>query len=177
MAVSTETKVVQISVLDDSNRTKTFNIDNPKNDLTFLEVQNALAPAFQGGWWYSSYGDKISKLSKVIMSTAIKVPLERGDFTYSPTSLTMSRTYSSGGTSSQSITYSGATPQNVSIVTPQFQFSSVVFYATINAQDNTITVTGSNSSSSSETLPESATENTLIITVEGLNIEVPITFQ
>lgn len=51
MATVTTTSVVQITVFDEQGRLKSFNIDNPKPNLTLNQIQNALQPAFIGRWW------------------------------------------------------------------------------------------------------------------------------
>lgn len=67
--------VVQIVVSDESGRNKTFNIDNPKSELTLGQINNALMPAFSGRWWLGNTGAVINKLVSANYSTSTKIQI------------------------------------------------------------------------------------------------------
>lgn len=76
---NTTTSVVQISVTEESGKTKTFNLDNPKENLSLNEIRQKLQPAFEGRWWLGNDGTAITTLKSANYSQSVKIPIEGQD--------------------------------------------------------------------------------------------------
>lgn len=82
------TSVIAISLISEAGRTKTLNIDNPKENLNLNEIKNALQPSLNKKFWKDTYGDFYSSVSKAELQTVQKIQLAEGEVTISPSSIT-----------------------------------------------------------------------------------------
>lgn len=139
MATVTTTSVVQITVFDEQGRLKSFNIDNPKPNLTLNQIQNALQPAFIGRWWLSSQGNVIVGLEKATYSTSEKIPIggETVVITPSQFSITLNR---GGSQTDQSVTRFGMSTVTISGANINFIASKLSNITVESFQENNFSI-------------------------------------
>lgn len=112
----TETKVAQITLKSESDRSKTISIDNPKDNLSLNQIKNAFQPAINGGWLIDNYGDTIVEVSEAKYNQVIKTQINGEPVVVAPNSLTVN-IYSStpiGGNALKTLTISGASASGIS---------------------------------------------------------------
>lgn len=78
------TKVIQIQVLDEDGKTKTYNFENPKENLTLDQVRETFATAINGRWLLSNSSNPIISVKSANYSTAVKTYLDGAEATISP---------------------------------------------------------------------------------------------
>lgn len=84
----TETKVAQVTLKSENNRSKTVNIDRPKDNLTLNQIKTAFQPAISGGWLLDNYGDRIVEVSEAKYNQVIKTSINGEPVIVSPASVT-----------------------------------------------------------------------------------------
>lgn len=110
MAGVTETKVVQVTLLDSEGYSSSLNIDDPKTNLSLNTIKDTFATAISEGWLYNSKGRKIVGVDKATYSQSIKTPINGGEVSATPSSLNI--TTGNSGT----VNISGATPTSAIVV-------------------------------------------------------------
>lgn len=123
--------VVQITVTDEGGYTKSFNIDEPKDNLSLIQIKNALAPAFSGRWWLGKYNSPITSLKSAQYTQTIKTQIAGEEVTVTPASLNPTVSNSERNIS-QNFTITGGSPSMVQFVVPSsntgnFQNTNVSF--------------------------------------------------
>lgn len=172
----TSTSVVQITVKDESGYTKTFNIDDPIEDLTLGQINAVLSPAFIGRWWLGRTGAVINQLESANYSTSTKTQIGGDIISVTPQSGVIDPTQSQSTT----FTVEGATIQGYRFddltVTESNNIKSHTIYAILNEENTTITpiltITTTNTS-------EGATYKgtvKLVLIVNSAEISLDLTF-
>ena len=87
MAV-TRTSVVAIQLLDSAGNKRTYNIDNPKTNLTLGEIKMALEPLMAKGFWLSDTYNPYISVAQASINEAIKTQLEGGSAIITPSTIT-----------------------------------------------------------------------------------------
>lgn len=68
----TETKTVDVVVVDDANYETTFKINNPKNNITLQEIREVFAPMIANGYLKSRYGNGVASVARANITTISK---------------------------------------------------------------------------------------------------------
>lgn len=176
--MATTTSVVQITVVDEGGYTKTFNIDEPKENLSLNTIKNALQPAIAGRWWLGNSGAPITGLKSAAYSTSTKVQIEGGEVIITPSELSGRGPSFNNTTDVVTFTFSieGGVPQNYMVNTSRM-INSSSFYndLTYNSETNQITWTLNNLQPSSEPYSRQITgSGAVYITIMNQTIEIPI---
>lgn len=176
--MATTTSVVQITVIDEGGYTKTFNIDEPKDNLSLNTIKNALQPAIDGRWWLGNSGSPITGLKSANYSTSTKVQIEGGEVIITPSELSGRGPSFSNTTDIITFTFAieGGVPQNY-MVNTSIMHNSNTFYnkLTYDSSSNQITWTLNNLQPSSEPYSRQITgSGALYITIMNQTIEIPI---
>lgn len=82
-----QTKVIQVTVIDEDGKSKSFNLDNPKQNLTFNQIRQALQPAIQGRWWINTTGSPVIGLKSANYTETTKTYVDGGEVSVTPSSL------------------------------------------------------------------------------------------
>lgn len=106
---TTETNVVQVTLLDSAGYVRSLNLDNPKNNLTLNEIKDAFQIPIVNGWLMGKNGPVI-EVQKANYSQSIKTPINGGEVAVTPSSLNIT-TGNSGV-----VNVSGAIPTSAIIV-------------------------------------------------------------
>lgn len=106
----TTTSVVQIFFTDESGRSKSFNIDNPRENLTLNQIRQAFQSAINGRWWYGNNGTVISALKSANYSQSVKIPIEGQDVVIeiTPSTIEFQPTSSTAEAVNDTVTVSGS---------------------------------------------------------------------
>ncbi len=165
---NTTTSVVQVTVNDESGKTKTFNIDNPKQNLSLNEIRQALEPAFNGRWWLGNGGAVITTLKSANYSIAEKIPIAGSDIviTVTPNEITLGNSASNVTVTVEGSPVTGAFINNIVTSAPNLQL-----YVS-KTTENTVKVFGDNTAGTDA----SGTTATLNIITEAKTVTIPITF-
>lgn len=173
----TNTTVVQVTVLDTNGYSKTYNLDDPINNLTLNQIKEAFQPAIDGGWLYPRGTYPIASVKQANYSQAIKTSIDGETITIAPTSISFNfSTASDGGSQgSETVVVSGANPTAASVVdiiSTTGSFDSLSYFA-VTITDNNIVVNlmkkqGTATSSGGGTA-------TLRVVVENRIFNIPIT--
>lgn len=83
----TETKVAQVTLKSENDRSKTVSIDRPKDNLTLNQIKTAFQPAISGGWLLDNYGDRIVEVSEAKYNQVIKTTINGEPVVVSPASV------------------------------------------------------------------------------------------
>lgn len=86
MATTTTTSVVQVTVFDIGGYTKTYNLDNPKPNLTLNQIKNAFKIAIDGGWLLGNNLDPVIEVRSANYSEAIKTSIDGAEIEVTPAS-------------------------------------------------------------------------------------------
>lgn len=90
----TETKVAQVTLKSERDKSKTVSIDRPKDNLTLNQIKTAFQPAISGGWLLDNYGDRIVEVSEAKYNQVIKTSINGEPVVVSPSSLSFDITAS-----------------------------------------------------------------------------------
>ena len=134
----TETKVAQVTLKSENDRSRNVNIDRPKDNLTLNQIKAAFAPAINGGWLLDNYGDTITSVAEAKYNQVIKTQINGESVTISPSSLSVSTSIMSKLPATGTLTVTGGEPTS-------FNFSdwtkpSNITGASANYDNGTITV-------------------------------------
>ena len=137
----TETKVAQVTLKSQMDRSKTVNIDRPKDDLTLNQIKTAFAPAIQGGWLLDNYGDTIVSVAEAKYNQVIKTSINGEPVVVSPSTfdLEVSSAGMIGASVTQDLTITGGAVISTNI--EQSNTSQLLLSATILNDGAKITVT------------------------------------
>lgn len=75
----TQSSVVQITLVDAGGNKQSFNIDNPKDDITMSQIKTALAPAIASGFWYSKNSEAFTAVNSATVTESKKIKLDNSD--------------------------------------------------------------------------------------------------
>lgn len=78
------TSVIQIQVIDEDGKTKTYNLDNPKENLTLDNIRTAFSSAINGRWLLGNSGIPIINVKSANYSIATKTYLDGSEVTVAP---------------------------------------------------------------------------------------------
>lgn len=165
--MATVTSVVQITVLDEQNYTRTFNIDNPVENLTLNQINQALTPAFLGRWWISSRGNVITRLESATYATSSKTAI--GGEVISITPSEINTTNETATVTVDGGTIQGARLDNV-VVTTNPQINTNLYISSI--ENNKINLKIDLSQVKSQTIFNATA--TLVIIVNNVELKVPV---
>lgn len=162
----TENNVVQVTLVDSNGNKQSFNIDNPKEDLTLSAIKTALNPAISSGFWYSRNLVPFTAVNSATITESRKIKLSDSDtvIEVTPSSITMS------GTSTGVVTVEGATLTGAYLTNFSDTTETDHFYTTINTSDEQKVYVSSTLSS----MPAGLTF-TLTIVTDARQIQVPVT--
>lgn len=169
MADTTNTTVVQVTVTEEGGYSKTFNLDNPKTNLTLNQIRNAFQPAITGGWLLGNNDKPIIAVERASYLEAIKTLILGEEIIITPSSLSIDPPNNIYGTNTGDITVTGGTIQSVSVVktsgvgTPDYFDVSVSFTDSV----ATVTVRSVNENASGFT-------GTVILVISGKVYEIPV---
>ncbi len=158
----TTVTTLDIQMLDaDRSNATTIKLDNPKDNVTREQVSSAMQPAFSNGWFLCSNGNTAMYLGDVTINQSIKTKLAGEDFYVTPDTITME----SGATT---VTVSGATIQGYNLKDTDTLVNHRVTSIAIASNGLSITF-------SIEKI-NTGTENfTLVLIIQGLEINIPVT--
>lgn len=74
----TEKNVIQITVQDTDNNKQSFNMENPKSELTIAQVREIFEPLISTGKWYSRQGNPINYIEQATLTKTKKITLDDG---------------------------------------------------------------------------------------------------
>lgn len=72
----TETNVVEITIVDDSNYEKNYRLDNPKDDITLSKIRSAFATPIQEGWLLGKSGGPVVAIARAQLIVTTKTAVE-----------------------------------------------------------------------------------------------------
>lgn len=171
---TTTVQTVNVSTIDEDGKQTTFNLDNPKDNLTKQQVVNAFQTGIDNGILISNYGSLIKSVGTVTLATSTKIELEGEPIYISPNSLEFNLTRLVDGSSATStVTVTNGTIQSAGIT--DMQVSSGGYLSNVKVVSsfttNVVTVTVIEKGSSSGT----TYTGKLIIVIQGNSYHVPIT--
>jgi len=177
MAV-TRTSVVAIQILDSAGNKRTYNIDNPKTNLTLGEIKMALEPLMAKGFWLSDTYNPYMSVAQASINEAIKTQLEGGSAVITPSTITstitgtiqtITVTVSNAIVSLATITDLSSTNESVTDVESVIDFGMPKISST--AEGSTVTFTAKTTTS---TLNGHKVYGKLNLVMYGEIVQVPI---
>lgn len=72
----TETKTVEITVVDEGNYEKTFRLDDPKSNLTLATIRAAFQTAINEGWLLGTSGAPVISVARATQVITSKTKVE-----------------------------------------------------------------------------------------------------
>lgn len=174
------TKVINVSTVDEDGKQTTFNLDNPKDDLTKAEVVSAFQVGIENSLLMSNQGTKIITVGTVAITTAEKIILEGEPVYITPNAINLATsTWYNEAQLSATVTVQNANIQaaqiaNVQLAKGETVFTTNDYYQIINVNENVITV---NFISRNEDTANSTGTANLVIIINGVTYNVPITFK
>lgn len=167
----TTTTVAQITCKDESGRTKSFNLDYPKENLTLNQIKAAFAEAFQGRWLLNpaNYSPLIA-VDSATYATSTRTEIRGETVEITPSALSIQNPSSQGTSKTGTVTVTGGTIKSVSIGN-QTQSDAYGCSASFSGETITVSVTAIN-----QAIPFGCRAS-LFIGIEGASalFEVPIT--
>ena len=140
---STTVQTVDVKCIDSDGNQTTYKIDNPKNNITRLEIVNAFNYGIQNGIIKSSYDNPIVSVGTTSLSTSTKTEIEGEPVYITPSSITLSNVPANGSIESATVVVSNATVQAAAAQNLKINGNVVSnYYATtsINEQATQVTV-------------------------------------
>lgn len=161
----TQSSVVQITLVDAIGNRQSFNIDNPKSNISMSQIKAALAPAISSGFWYSKSAEQFVAINSATVTESKKIKLDNSDVVIevTPASLTLNNETSPKGT----VTVEGATVMGAYISQLVTTGTNATMYATTSGQ--TVTVNANFPSGGAQ-----GTTATLYIVTDARTVTVPV---
>lgn len=162
----TITNVLQVTVQDTDNSNYSFNIENPKENVTIQQVNAALEPLINTQKWYSAKDRPITRVKGATLTRTRKIILDDStEITVTPAEWNINQ---QGQSASQTFTVTGEAIQGYNFTT---QYSRVTLdNISIDTVNNTLKATISNPQ------PNSSDNGNLNIVTATQVITVPVTF-
>ena len=170
MAV-TRTSVVAIQIMDSAGNKRTYNIDNPKTNLTLGEIKMALEPLMAKGFWLSDTYNPYMSVAQASINEAIKTQLEGGSAVITPSTIseTITVTVSNAIVSLATITNLSSTNETVTDIESVIDFGMPKISST--TEGSTITFTAK---TTTNTLNGHTVYGNLSLVLYGEIVQVPI---
>lgn len=163
--------VLQITVTDEGGYTKSFNIDNPVENISLNQIKTALQPAFSGRWWLGKYNSSITELKAATYTQTIKTQIAGETVSVTPASFTTDIS-ASQSTFSQNFTVAGGTPAMAQFILPDSNKTDFT-NTSVNITNDIVQLSTYYSATPAI---EHTINATLKILVSGVIFDVPIIF-
>lgn len=162
----TQSSVVQITLVDAIGNRQSFNIDNPKSNISMNQIKAALSPAILSGYWYSKSAEQFVAVNSATVTESKKIKLDNSDVVIevTPASLNFD---ASQATPSGTVTVEGATVVGAYVSQIVTSAPNATMYATTSGQ--TVTVQANFPAGS-----PAGTTATLYIVTDARTVTVPI---
>lgn len=133
----TRTSTVQIILSDSAGGRTTFNLDNPKQNLTMQQIRAALSEAILSGCWYSAAGALFTGVLKATMTESKKIELDNSEaeIYITPAEINLPNTTNPSG----SVVVEGATVIGAYITQIATESINAKMYADCDGQRVTVT--------------------------------------
>lgn len=174
MATTTTTSVVQVTVFDSGGYTKTYNLDNPKPNLTLNQIKNAFKIAIDGGWLLGNNFDPVIEVRSANYSEATKTSIDGAEVVVTPSTLNYD------GNTQKSVTVTGGFVTSTNLINLEYiasvSGSTFVFTAPVISDDGSVVTLNSRVSISSGNECNFKGTATLELFIGTNKISVPIVF-
>ena len=171
---TTTVQTVNISTIDEDGKQTTFNLDNPKENLTKNQVISAFQSGIDHGILISNYGSLIKSVGTVTLATSTKIELEGEPIYITPNSLeyTFNRIVD-GSSATKTVSVTNGTIQSAGVTDLTVSSGGYLSNITVvsNFTTSTVTVKVIEKGSSNGT----TYTGKLIIVIQGTSYSVPIT--
>lgn len=164
--VITQNNVVQVTMTDAGGNKQSFNIDNPKDNLTLAQIRTALNAAISSGYWYSNKSEPFTAVNSATITQTKKIKLDNSSVEITLTPATINTT-----NSTESILVEGSAVRGAYFTDlPTGEEND--YWATVSPDTSGYTV---EIFTSNETRSEDTNLTLMIITIDR-TISMPVTF-
>lgn len=174
-----ETRVINVSTIDEDGKQTTFNLDNPIENITKNQIVTAFNYGIQNGLIMSNNGTKVISVGTTTLTTSNKVIIEGEPVYITPNKISLvTGTWYNEAKLTATVTVQNADIQaaqvtNIQLNKGETEITSDYFYQTLNVNNGNITI---NFISINEETANSSGSANLIIIINGTTYNVPITF-
>lgn len=174
MANISDVQTVDVKCLDSDGNQITYKIDNPKDNITRLEIVNAFNYGIQNNIIKSSYDNPIISVGTTILSTSTKTEIEGDPIYITPSSITLSNVPAVGSVESATVVVDNANIQAAAVQNLKINGNVTSNYyatASVNEQATQVTVSFT---TNANTQPNTTLTAELLILINNKPYIVPI---